>query len=271
MDQGCFSANLKKKNSTKTELIFVVKNLQTPLVGRPAIEAFKLVTQIKSVTRNEASVISKFPELFKGLGKISGDYCIQMEENAKPYSIYMPRRVPIPLLPKVVKQDLGVISEIDKPTDWCSGMVVVPKQNEKVRICVDLTRLNQYVKQERHILPSIDHVMGQVGDAKIFSKLNANSEFYRTCPRVSKTHHVPFGMYYFNRLPFGITSAPEFFQKQLSEILRGCEGVVRLVDDVLVYDRNAEEHHGRLMAVLEILKNAGVTLDIFFTPIVSTS
>ena len=76
---GCFSANLKKKDSTKTE----VKNLQTPLVGRPAIEAFQLVTQIESVTRNGASIISQFHDVFVGLGKISGDYCIQMEEKAK--------------------------------------------------------------------------------------------------------------------------------------------------------------------------------------------
>ena len=146
MDQGCFSANLKKKNSTKTELIFVVKNLQTPLV---VIEAFKLVTQIKSVTRNEASVISQFPELFKGLGKISVDLHPDGRKCEALFNLHAKKSIPIPLLPKV-KQELGVISKIDEPTDWCSGMVAVPKQNEKVRICVDLTRLNQYVKQERH-------------------------------------------------------------------------------------------------------------------------
>ena len=201
-----------------------------------------------------------------------------MEEKAKPYSIHTPRRVPIPLLPKVKQElewmeKLGVISKMDEPTDWCSGMVVVPKQYGNVRICVDLTQLNQYVKHERHILPSVDHVMGQVGDAKIFSKLDANSGFWQIelAPESAKltTFITPFGRYYFNRLPFGITSAPEFFQKRMSEILRGCEVVVGLVDDVLVYGRNAEEHHVRLMAVLETLKNAGVTLNkdkcIFYT------
>ena len=37
-------------------------------------------------------------------------------------------------------EKMGVISRISKPTDWCTGMVVVPKANGKVRICVDLTR-----------------------------------------------------------------------------------------------------------------------------------
>ena len=172
-------------------------------------------------------------------------------------------------------EKLRVISKIDETTDWCSGMVVVPKQNGNVRICVDLTRLNQYIKRERHILPSVDHVMGQVGDAKIFSnmgqvgdakifsKLDANSRFWQielaTESAKLTTFITPFGRYYFNRLPFGIMSAPECFQKRISEILRGCEGVVGLVDDVLVYGRNAEEHHVRLMTVLETLKNAGVT------------
>ena len=62
-------------------------------------------------------------------------------------------------------------------------------------------------------------------------------------------------------LPFGITSAPEFFQKWMSEFLRGCEGVVRLVYDVLGHSRYVEEHHGRLMVILETLNNAGVTLN----------
>ena len=56
-----------------------------------------------------------------------------------------------------------MISKINEPTNWCSGMVVVPKQNEKVK--QDMCGLNQYVKREQHIY----HVMGQVGDAKIFS------------------------------------------------------------------------------------------------------
>ena len=42
-------------------------------------------------------------------------------------------------------EQLGVIARIQEPTEWCSGMVMVPKQNGQVRICVDLTKLNQSV------------------------------------------------------------------------------------------------------------------------------
>ena len=54
-----------------------------------------------------------------------------------------------------------------------------------------------------------------------------------------------FGRFCFNRLPFGITSAPEHFQKRMSEILAGIEGVVCMVDDILVSGGTQEQHDQR--------------------------
>ena len=82
---------------------------------------------------------------------MSGEYHVTLKEGAKPYALSVPHRVPIPLLPQV-KQELesmektGVIFRVDQPTNWCAGMVVVPKSNGKIRICVDLSRLNDSVK-----------------------------------------------------------------------------------------------------------------------------
>ena len=50
----------------------------------------------------------------------------------------------------------GVISPVDEPTEWCAPMVVTPKDNNKVRVCVDLTKLNNFVQREIHPLPSVD-------------------------------------------------------------------------------------------------------------------
>ena len=47
----------------------------------------------------------------------------------------------------------------------------------------------------------------------------------------------------------------------MGEILSNCKGIVGLIDDVLVYRRTAEEHDERLMAVLDKLKEKGVTLN----------
>ena len=210
-----------------------------PLMGKPAIEALQVVTlNIQSITSE--NVRQKFPKLFNGLGKLDGAYTIKLREDATPYALTTPRRVAVPLMPKVKQelermQSLGVITEITEATEWCAGMVVVPKANGQVRICVDLTKLNENVCRERHILPSVEQVLAQIGDAKYFSKLDANSGFWQIelDEQSSKltTFITPFGRFCFNRLPFGIMSAPEHFQRCMLKLLQGIEGVVVLVDD----------------------------------------
>jgi len=160
---------------------------------------------------------------------------------------------------------MGVISKVTEPTEWCAGMVVVPKPGGKVRICVDLTKLNLNVCREQHILPSVENTLAQLGGAKYFSKLDANSGFWQIelDPKSSKLTMfiTPFGRYQFNRLLFGITSAPEHFQRHMNEILGDLEGAVCLIDDILIYGRTQAEHDQRLLAVLSHICKAGLTLN----------
>ena len=162
-------------------------------------------------------------------------------------------------------EKLGVIAKVTKPTDWCSGMVIVPKKGGQVRICVDLTRLNENVRRERHILPAVEQTLAQLVGAKVFSKLDANSGFWQIS-LAPQSHHLttfitPFGRYCFRRLPFGITSVPEHFQRRMSEILADLDGVVCLMDDVLIYGETQQQHDGRLHKVLQKLQESGLTLN----------
>ena len=121
------------------------------LLGRPAIEALQVVKQVKPV--QTSNIVKQYPELFQGLGRLKDNYKIQLHSEAKLFALTTPRRVAVPLLPKVKAElermeKLGVISKVTTPTEWCAGMVVVPKPNGTVRICVDLTKLNQSVCAE---------------------------------------------------------------------------------------------------------------------------
>ena len=197
-------------------------------------------------------------------------YNIKLKPGSKPFALFTPRRIAIPLRPRVKEElqrmeRLGVIEKVDKPTEWCAGIVVVPKPSGKVRICVDLTRLNESVCREHHLLPTVEEALAQIGGAKVFSKLDANSGFWQielsnnSAPFT--TFITPFGRFCFKRLPFGITSAPEFFQKKMSELLTGLEGVVCLMDDILVGGKTQQEHNDRLEAVLNRIGAAGLTLN----------
>ena len=175
--QGKFKAQMKRNNVELEQEIFVAEGLDKPLLRRPAIEGLKIVTLVGPV--QEGSVVQKFPKLFQGLGRLKDNYTIKLRENAEPYALNTPRRVAIPLLPRVKAElermeNMGVISHVTEPTDCCAGMVVVPKSNGTVRICVDLTKLNESVRRERHIMLTVEQTLAQIGGATVFSKLGAN-------------------------------------------------------------------------------------------------
>ena len=270
---GYFSGYLKYKDRVTKESIYIVEHLQTPLLGRQAITRLQLIQRLDDVEeQSPAGVdpVKEFPSLFCGLGKLGGEHTIQLKENATPYTLSTPRRVAIPLMPKVKKElermeRLGVISPVTEPTDWCAGLVVVPKSGDQVRICVDMTKLNENVRRERHILPSVEQTLGLLGGAQYFSKLDANSGFWQIpldhASSLLTTFITPFGRFRFNRLPFGITSAPEHFQRRMSTIMSGLSGVVCHTDDVLVYGRSREEHDQNLRNALKRIEKAGLTLN----------
>ena len=267
--QGKFSGTISLQDQVATEEIYVVSGLTKPLLGRPAINQLKFIQRLGSVNRTMTPK-DQFPSLFQGLGKLEEPYTIQLREDARPFALATPRRVAIPLL-KSVQQELermesmGVISRVNQPTEWCAGMVVVPKASGKVRICVDLTKLNESVRRERHPLPAVDQILAQLTGAKFFSKLDANSGFWQIpldpASSLLTTFITPFGRYCFHRLPFGISSAPEHFQRRMSEALTGLTGVVCMMDDVLIHATTREEHDERLIKVLQRLEKLGMTLN----------
>ena len=92
----------------------------------------------------------------------------------------------------------------------------------------------------------------------VFGKLNYLKKF-----ALLTTFITPVGRFCFNRLPFGITSAPEFYQKRMSHILSGLPGVVYMIDDIilLVFGKFQQEHDHRLEIVLKRINKAGITLN----------
>ena len=157
--------------------------------------------------RRVYSFKAEFPSLFTGLGRLKTECHITLRANAKPFCLYNPRKRPHPLLPKVKSQietmlKQGVISPVTAPTEWCAGIVPVLKPNGKVRICIDLTKLNKAVQWEVHPMPSVNESLAKLGNSKIFSKLDANSGFWQIPLneefRLLATFVTPFGQYCFN-------------------------------------------------------------------------
>ena len=241
---GEFTAELRYREGVSKQKLYVVRGLTRNLLGLPAIMALNLVVRVDSFVEDdvcEASMVAAYPNVFQGLGEFGEPYRITLVQNAKPHAIFTPRRIPIPLRSRV-KDELAkmeadrVISKVDQVTEWCSGMVAVLKKSGSIRICVDLQHLNSSVLREIHPLPRVEETLGLLAGAKIFSRLNANSGFWQIPlakdSRPLTTFLTPFRRFWCNKLPFGISSAPEHFHKQINKVLEGLDGVVCQMDDM---------------------------------------
>lgn len=136
----------------------------------------------------------------------------------------------------------GIIERVKEPTEWVSPMEPVLKPTGKVRICVGLTRLNENVKREKFVLPTVDSILHKLAGSSVNSTLDAASGSWQIAldEESSKltTFITPRGRFCFERLPFGITSAPEISQRKMQELLQDHEGVVVYMDDILVWSFN---------------------------------
>ncbi len=152
----------------------------------------------------------------------------RVKEYASPYSLLQNSN-----------SQLYKMVEKTGPTPWCAGLVVVPKKSGEVRLCVDLKPLNEAVLREVHPIPGVDETLAKLSGARVFSKLDANNGYWQI-PLAEKSRKLttfvtPHGRFCFNKLPFGISSAPELFHRRINGILDGLDGVICTMDDILVF------------------------------------
>ena len=159
----------------------------------------------------------------------------------------------------------GIISPVQH-SQWAAPIVPVPKKDGTVRICGDFkTTVNQACPTEQYPLPRADELFSDLSGGKYFTKLDLSSAYLQLQLSDSAKELVTInthkGLFQYNRLPFGVASAPAIFQRTMETLLRGVKGVSVYVDDILVTGASLEEHLKTLDHVLGILEKAGLRLN----------
>lgn len=94
-------------------------------------------------------------------------------------------------------------------------------------------------------LQCMDETLAQLAGATVFSKQDANNGFWQVPlskeSQLLTTFITPFGRYCFTKLPIGISSAPEIFQKRIKKELDRLEEYTQM-DDVPLFGTNKSEH-----------------------------
>ena len=119
--------------------------------------------------------------------------------------------------------EVGFIREIKYP-EWLANVVVVPKECEKLRVCVDYTDLNEACPKDCLPLPRIDHIVGVSAGHGMLSFLDAFSGYHQIpmhSPDTEKTAFITqHDLFYYNVISFGLKNVGATYQRLVTKMFR---------------------------------------------------
>ncbi|CAK1590402.1 unnamed protein product [Parnassius mnemosyne] len=271
---GYLNLPVTYRQHTHTLDIYVIQNGGPPLLGRDFISKFKLKLTPCNFLKCEQSMVeqfqSRYPEVFSNkLGKFNKYRVkLKLKDDVKPI-FCKARPIAFALRDKVDKEitrlvDLGVLKPVSH-SEYASPIVPVLKNNGSVRLCADYSvTINKQLLIEQYPLPTVHELFSRLYGGQQFSKIDLSMAYNQflldeesqpvTC---INTHR---GLFNYTRLVFGLSSAPSIFQRAMETTLSGLDGVLCLLDDILVTDQTPGGHLKKLNIVLQRLQDAGLTV-----------
>jgi len=266
---------------------YISKFHQQPILGSQACQQLGLLTvnneNILAIGQSAAplslnEINSRFGDVFEGYGKLEGKLHLEVDPSVTP--VRMPlRKLPLPIKDQVkVELDSmvanGIIAPMDEPSEWISALLVVAKggpKSGKIRICIDPKPLNKALLRSHYPMRTIDDILPELRDAKVFTSCDASHAFWHVSldEPSSKltTFESPWGRFKWLRMPFGISPAPEAFEKKMQEALSGLDGIACIADDILVFgcgktvEIATADHDRKLISLLQRCREKGIRLN----------
>ena len=258
--------------ATAQQLGILPKCYPTPM---PALQTLENRTQETYKPPMGDQLMSEFPTVFDGkVRTMPGEtFHISLTDDARPFCVTTPRTVPFAYREKLkdeidllVKQ--GIIAPVTEPTEWCAPIVVTPKKNsDKIRMCVDLSKLNKYVRRERYPSVTPAEAVADLAQAKakfftVFDALKG----YHQCPLDEESQQLttfitPLGRFKFLRAPYGISSISEHYNRRMDEAFAGMQNFRKIVDDIVAFNCSQQEHVDHIRQLLRHCQEKEISLN----------
>ena len=227
-----------------------------------------------SLQRDCHALCDVFPDLFKEeLGSLKDfELEVKFKSDAKPV-FHKARPVPFALRDDLAKgYEEGIAKGVWKPVQFNGyGTPVVPvrkaqttaTQKPKLRICGDYSvGVNDQLEDHRHPIPLPEELMQKLGGGFGYTKIDLADAYnqIKLAPESQRrlalsTHR---GVLLQTRLPYGIKSAPGYFQEIMDSLTSDLPGVAVFLDDILVSGEDAEGHLRNLRCLLQRLHDKGL-------------
>ena len=160
----------------------------------------------------------------------------------------------------------GIVRHSTSP--YASPIVVVQKKTGEIRLCVDYRELNARTRRDAYPLPRIDETLDALSGARWFSTLDLASG-YNQVPMAARDKEktafcTPFGLFEFNRMPFGLCNAPGTFQRLMERIFgdQSLQSLLLYLDDIVIFSNTFSQHLQRLDLVLGRLRQQHLKLKL---------
>ncbi|GKT30508.1 enzymatic polyprotein endonuclease reverse, partial [Aduncisulcus paluster] len=153
-------------------------------------------------------------------------------------------------------------------TSYHCATVIVPKKNNKLRLCVDYRPLNEITVGMGQVLPRIGDLFGAMGGMKFFAVLDLTAGYHQIPVEKSSQKYTSFvtefGQFEYTRMPFGMKNAPPFFQETMNRVLTGLVNIICCVylDDIVVFAMDMPSLIVRLIAVFMRLNGHNMKVNL---------
>ena len=148
----------------------------------------------------------------------------------------------------------------------CLQIVVVPKKNGKLRICIDYWKLNTATKKDPYPLPFTHSVLDTVAGHEVYSFLDGYSGYHQLKIAEEDRHLTAFvtdwGAFICIVMPFGLKNAPGSYQRTVNKAFREyIDDFMKVFpDDFNVYS-DLDSHLGKLWKCFAKCREYGISLN----------
>ena len=132
-------------------------------------------------------------------------------------------------------------------SEWLANVVMVPKKDKSLRMCIDFKHLNKVCPKDHFPLPRIDQIVDSTAGCERLSFLDAYSGYHQIRlygPDELKTAFItPFGCFCYITMPFGLKNAGATFMRMIQKCLLDQIGrnVEAYMDDIVVKSRKGSD------------------------------
>lgn len=158
----------------------------------------------------------------------------------------------------------GIIEQSTSP--WGAPLLPRSKPDGSVRLCADYRKLNEATVADRYPLPNLNDLLHRIGKPKAITLLDLRSGYWQIPvdeADKSKTAFVcEFGLFQFNRMPFGLRNAPACFQRAMDQLKAQMPSITVLayLDDLAILSESIDEHIDHANTVLETMNKYNLRL-----------